>query len=236
MLTIRFDRLGLSPGSRVLDVGCGGGRHTCEAYSLPGVLSVGADLSHKNAAATRGLLAGMEQEGRGHGSWQVLCADAASLPFSDASFDAVVCSEVLEHVDHPPTVCAELARVLRPGGVLAISVPRYLPEKICWMLSDAYRTDPGGHVRIFRKRELIDLVEAAGVRYTGRHYAHALHVPYWWLKCLVGVKNDAHPLPAAWHRLLVWDIMKKPLATRAAETLLNPVMGKSLVCYFQKPA
>ena len=71
--------------------------------------------------------------------------------------------------------------------------------------------------------------------YDGRHYAHALHAPYWWIKCAVGVGNDDHPLVKAYHRLLVWDIMKRPRATRWAERALNPVLGKSLVVYLHKP-
>ena len=47
--------------------------------------------------------------------------------------------------------------------------------------------------------------------------------------------RDRHPLVAAYHRLLVWDIMARPAATRWAERALNPVLGKSLVAYFRKP-
>jgi len=49
------------------------------------------------------------------------------------------------------------------------------------------------------------------------------------------VTNDDHPAVKAYHRLLVWDIMKKPLATRLAERALNPLIGKSLVLYLRKP-
>jgi hypothetical protein len=55
------------------------------------------------------------------------------------------------------------------------------------------------------------------------------------LKCAVGVDNDTNPLVKAYHRLLVWDIMKRPRTTRVAERLLDPVIGKSLVLYFRKP-
>jgi hypothetical protein len=68
------------------------------------------------------------------------------------------------------------------------------------------------------------------------HHAHGLHSPYWWLKCAVGVGDDDHPLARAYHRLLVWDIMKRPVSTRLAERALNPLIGKSLVLYARKPA
>jgi hypothetical protein len=51
----------------------------------------------------------------------------------------------------------------------------------------------------------------------------------------VGVDNEAHPLARAYHRLLVWDIMRRPRATRLAERALNPLLGKSVVLYLRKP-
>ena len=75
----------------------------------------------------------------------------------------------------------------------------------------------------------------AGLTVGGHHHAHGLHSPYWWLKCAVGVGDDDHPLARAYHRLLVWDIMKRPAATRVAERALNPLIGKSLVLYARKP-
>jgi hypothetical protein len=69
----------------------------------------------------------------------------------------------------------------------------------------------------------------------GYHHAHGLHSPYWWLKCAVGVHDGEHLLVRAYHRVLVWDITKRPAATRAAERVLNPLVGKSLVLYARKP-
>ena len=67
------------------------------------------------------------------------------------------------------------------------------------------------------------------------HHAHALHSPYWWLKCAVGTTNDSHPLVRAYHNLLVWDMLKAPRITRVTERLLNPLIGKSVVVYLRKP-
>ncbi len=129
----------------------------------------------------------------------------------------------------------ELARVLRPGGVAAVTVPAWLPERICWRLSDAYHSVPGGHVRIFTRGELEAKLARAGLTVGGHHHAHALHSPYWWLKCAVGVHDDDHPLARAYHRLLVWEITKKPAIMRLADRALNPLIGKSVVVYAAKP-
>jgi hypothetical protein len=66
------------------------------------------------------------------------------------------------------------------------------------------------------------------------HHAHALHSPYWWLKCAVGPSNDSHPLVAKYRKFLEWDIIEGPRSTRIAEKILNPVLGKSFVVYATK--
>ena len=132
---------------------------------------------------------------------------------------------------------AEMARVLAPGGTFSATVPSWFPEKVNWMLSDEYHAPKavGGHVRIYTLTELRAKLRAAGLDVTGSHHAHALHSPYWWLKCAFGVDNDKALPVRAYHKLLVWDIMKKPLATRLAEQALNPLIGKSFVAYATKP-
>jgi SAM-dependent methyltransferase len=156
------------------------------------------------------------------------------MPFGDGCFDRVIAAEVLEHIPADQAALDELARVLRPGGIAAVTVPAWLPERICWRLSEAYHNVPGGHVRIFTRPELEAKLARSGLAVGGHHHAHALHSPYWWLKCAVGVSDDDHPLARAYHSVLVWDIMKKPAATRLAEHVLNPLIGKSLVIYAAK--
>ena len=128
----------------------------------------------------------------------VLRGDATRLPFADGRSTPSITSEVLEHIPDDIGALAELLRVLRPGGVFAATVPTWLPEKINWMLSDEYHAPAavGGHVRIYSATELKAKLRAAGLDVAGSHHAHALHSPYWWLKCAVGVDDDDHPLVA----------------------------------------
>ncbi|MBW3609644.1 MAG: methyltransferase domain-containing protein, partial [Actinobacteria bacterium] len=161
--------------------------------------------------------------------------NAYCLPFADESFDRIVAAEVLEHLPEDERAMSELARVLKPGGTIAVTVPRYGPEKVCWALSSAYHEVEGGHVRIYRGAELRRRLSAVGLEPVDRHHTHALHAPYWWLKCAVGVDNEDAFLARQYHRLLVWDIMRRPWLTRTAERLLDPVIGKSLVVYLTKP-
>jgi SAM-dependent methyltransferase len=236
MLTVDFDRLGLRPGDRVLDMGCGAGRHAFEMYRRGGDV-IAFDQDGDELAGVLDLFGAMRDAGEvpDGAEADIKQGDALSLPFADGEFDRVVAAEVLEHIPHDTDAIAELVRVLRPGGTMAVTVPRWLPEKVCWALSDAYHEVEGGHVRIYTGHELVGKLESAGLVYDGRDHVHGLHAPYWWLKCAVGVTNDDHPAVKAYHRLLVWDIMKRPLATRLAERALNPLIGKSLVLYLRKP-
>jgi SAM-dependent methyltransferase len=235
VFTIDLKNLDLKPGYRVLDAGCGGGRHLSEAFRYRGVSVVGIDYSRTDSTKARNTLRLMEHEGEdGDGAWEVFVGDVTSLPFKNESFDLVICSEVLEHIPDHKKAVQEIIRVLKPGKILAVSVPRHFPESICWMLSEAYHNEPGGHIRIYKKKEIIDLLESSGVKCISTGWAHALHSPYWWLKCLVGHKNDDFWLVKLYHRFLVWDIMKKPKLTRIMEKLLNPLIAKSVVLYLEK--
>ena len=160
--------------------------------------------------------------------------DALRLPFANECFDLVIAAEVLEHLGDDRAAMAELARVTRPGGTVAVTVPRCGPELVNWLLSDEYHDVPGGHLRIYRRSSLGRRLRGAGLQPIAAHHAHALHAPYWWLRCLVGPSNDTHRGVAAYHRLLVWDIEKAPRVTRLADRVLNPLIGKSLVVYLRK--
>jgi SAM-dependent methyltransferase len=234
MLTIKFDQLGLVPGDRVLDVGAGFGRHVFEC-ARRGVDVVALDYAEDEVVQTRATLGGMVEAGeidldRFKG---VLRGDATKLPFADDSFDVVITSEVLEHIQDDVTAIAEMVRVLKPGGHFAATVPAWLPEKINWMLSDEYHApkSEGGHVRIYSATELSAKLRTAGLDVRGHHRAHALHSPYWWLKCAVGPRNDDNAAVRRYREFLEWDIVEQPTVTKVADRVLSPVLGKSIVFY-----
>ena len=236
MLTVDFDRFPVRPGDRVLDMGCGGGRHAFSVYRR-GADVVALDMSEQDLCEVDTMFRAMELAGEvpAGASATAVRGNAYALPFEDACFDRIIAAEVLEHLPADVDAMAELTRVLKPGGLMAVTVPRWGPEKLCWALSDAYHQVEGGHVRIYKGSELRASLEQTGLEALGEHHAHALHAPYWWLKCAVGVTNDANPLVKAYHRLLIWDMVKQPWLTRVAEKVLQPLVGKSLVVYLRKP-
>ena len=234
MLTARLEKLGLKPGAWVLDLGCGEGRHVHGLHVLGGINVVGLDRDGPSLIKAREGLAMLPAATATTGFVE---GDAYRTPYADATFDAVICSEVLEHLEDYHAALAEIARVLKPGGVFVATVPRAWPERICWALASGpggYGDQPGGHVRIFDERELAADIAKGGFDRTGRHHAHGLHAPYWWLKCAFWDRRDDHPLVKLYHRFLVWDLMERPWLTRALDAVASPVMGKSVALYFRK--
>ncbi len=240
MLTVEYDRLQLRAGEIVLDLGAGFGRHAFESLRR-GATVVACDLAWDELVAVGNTAIAMYEAGETPtgATLSTTNGDATRLPFADNSFDRIIASEVMEHIPDDGAAMAELTRVLKPGGIMAVTVPAYFPEKICWKLSDEYYApkSEGGHVRIYTAEEMRKKMSDAGLKPIDSHHAHALHSPYWWIRCAVGPHRDIdeNPLTKAYHRLLVWDISKAPFVTRFSEKVLNPVLGKSIIHYAKKP-
>jgi len=156
--------LSTHPGRDVLNVGAGQGSFTrmLEARNFD---VVSADVSPAAVAVLGDRVRG-----------QVLQADMTRLPFPDSTFDAVVAGEVIEHIEDDRRALSEAARVLRPGGVLALSVPAH-PE---WFgASDRW----AGHIRRYTRPRLEEAVDAGGLM-------------------LVRVRPWGFPVSALYHRAI----------------------------------
>ena len=243
MLTVRYDRLGLRPGDRLLDLGCGFGRHAFEA-ARRGARVVALDYAEAELKEVRNTFGGHGRRRRGRRRRR--CAgtvqgDATRLPFADATFDRdhrlggarAHPRRRGRHAPSWPACCG-------PGGTMAVTVPRWLPEQVCWALSDEY------HAPFVRRRPRAHLPRAAScaakLRRRRRRARRLATTP---TRCTRRTGGCAAPSArpttttrscSAYRRVLEWDIVAAPPVTRSADRLLNPVLGKSLVVYATKPA
>ena len=133
----------LAHAERALDLGCGDGRLAGE---LDAAELTAADVSPVALERARGRL----PEAR-----IVELEPDAPLPFDDGAFDLVLCTETIEHVRDVQLLLSEIRRVLRPGGVLALTTPA--------LFTYGRRPDPlSPHLRFFTRRSLRRLLDELG--------------------------------------------------------------------------
>jgi SAM-dependent methyltransferase len=142
---------------RILDYGCGTGGNTPEYASLGAVVGIEPDAAAVRLAGKRGGA----RYCRGSGT---------QLPFRGTVFDAVVASDVLEHIEDDLEAVSEIARVLRPGGSAIISVPAHQ-----WLFSE--HDEALHHFRRYSKAALRDVLERGGLRIRRLFYWNAVLFP-----------------------------------------------------------
>ena len=248
IVTIDFRRhFRLQAGDLVLDLGSGNGRHTIEACAWPcHVVSVDVDMTELQKAryflrAPQGSSpfdrdAQLHQKEGVPGWADFIVADAQHLPFRDDAFDRVLCTEVLEHIPDDKAGIRELYRVAKPGADVAVSVPRYWPERIFWTLSWEYWHTPGGHVRMYRPGQMARYLEEHGFDLHSIRYRHAFQAIYWFLRCTFGKDNERRFLPRSMSRFITWYHGRRPRLVERLEAAMNLVAGKDMVHYARKPA
>ena len=232
LLTVDLERLDIRPGHRLLDAGCGEGRH-CFGAIERGATVVGLDLDFDamRLASKRLRKRGAECGRMG----AMLQGDAFHLPYADASFDRIICSEVMEHVHDYRAAIRELYRVARPGAKIAITIPTATSEHLYLRLGDEYFESPGGHIRIFRPRDLAEGMAAAGFDAVGCGFAHGFHTPYWLLRSVMHLPDaDQSLLVRAYREFLIRATASKWLGR--LEGALNFLCPKSVIVYGEKRA
>jgi len=237
LLTVDFRLFPVKSGERVLDVGCGAGRHSWHVCSLDHCYVYSMDIDLESLLKAKYMFQEMEKDNLAKGKWNLILGNTMRLPFKDGSFDKIICSEVLEHVIDDEQGVRELLRVLKDGGELAVSVPTWLSETICWAISEAYHTNPGGHIRIYHASKLIDLLERNKFKVYAVRHKHAYHSVYWLLRCLFGVRNERALVPAIYHKFLVWEMDNNRHRNRIfqrSESFFDNFFPKSLVVYLRK--
>jgi len=231
--TIDIGLLGLSgetPGARLLDLGCGAGRHELATASLP-LTSVACDQSRNNLADGRFFVDEDARSGEHRGRTTWVQATGYGLPFRDRAFDAAICSEMLEHVEDDLSVLRELHRVVKPGGTLGVSVPAHLVERMLWQLSWEVSHTPGGHIRIYRKAELLERLRQTGWLPYAVRYRHAFDSIYWLLGAAGGGRTPPWRPARMWRSFTNSPKVRTSRRWDAVERRLSRRFGKSLAIY-----
>jgi ubiquinone/menaquinone biosynthesis C-methylase UbiE len=182
--------LAANPGPLVLDAGAGSGTFS-NRLSARGFEVTSTDVTEEALEVLRERVSGAVEH-----------SDATSLPFPTASFDAVVLAEVLEHVDDDEAALREAARVLRPDGVLGITVPR---NPAWFSRSDQW----AGHVRRYTRQQLESRVEQPGFE-------------------ILACKPWGFPISALYHRTVFeWVVARRATTSttlRAGSPLLSALL------------
>jgi len=158
----------LARDARILDIGTSTGTNLRLLRELGFTRGEGLDAS---AEAVRWCAE------KGYG--KVTQGDVCALPFDDASFDLVLATDIIEHVDDDGAALREIRRVLKPGGRVLITVPAFM---LLWGLQD----EVGQHKRRYRGGQLRARVEAAGLRTQAKFYFnYLLFLPILCVRALV---------------------------------------------------
>ena len=219
----------------MLDVGCGQARHTSEICHWD-CRAVGVDISFDDLAVARYLISYRRWAHEIIGDADFLMAAAERLPFPDGTFDKIVCTEVLEHIPEDKGALSEMIRVLKPGGLIAVSVPAYIPEKVFWTLSWDYWHSPGGHIRYYRPGEMLAALRESGLDIYAERRRHTIQTLFWLLRCAVGKRNENSRLLVYLTKVISLYYWRRLRLLEYLEALTNPFMGKDLVFYGRKPA
>lgn len=234
MITVEPELLGIKEGDITLDAGCGNGRHSWEVCNKNHSQIVAFDIDTVCVKKNKYMLDSLREQKEMEGNYHLLIANVTQLPFKDGIFNKIICSEVLEHIPEAKRTVEELIRVLSKDGAIGISVPHYLAESICWKLSKDYYGFPGGHIRKYKTRELLDLVKGAGLSVYTIHHKHAFHSFYWVMRCVFGVKKENAPIPLLYNKFLNWDLRTNHRFFRWMEGLLNHLCPKSVAIYAKR--
>ncbi|MEX2245379.1 MAG: class I SAM-dependent methyltransferase [Dehalococcoidia bacterium] len=227
--------LDIAATDNVVDIGCGTGRHVLELAKAPANI-IGADISSEDLLKGRYLIEIMRRRREVQARVHWMQAAGEHLPFADGAFDRVICTETLEHVEDDALLARELVRVLKPGGILAISVPDEYSERLFWKLSVNYRTHVGGHVRIYSRPRIVRLMREAGLRPYAVRYRHSLETMYWlghvafWSEW-----GKQGPITSAFRKLLDSPRLRESKLMSALDDIGNRILPKSIVVYSRKP-
>jgi SAM-dependent methyltransferase len=224
----------ISAEDTVIDVGCGGGGASDFAASC-GAEVIATDINPL-------VIAALEQRLRlsPARALRTIVSDSNPLPLADGIASKVVCMEVLEHVDDPPQLLAELVRVGRPNAQYLISAPDPASESVLRVIAPPSYWQRPNHLHVFGREELDQLVQEAGLVIENRP-PHFFYWTMWWIlfwgtdgTYRFGEPESKAPVLDYWNK--TWHALLTSLHGRRVAKALNELMPKSNVLVARKAA
>jgi ubiquinone/menaquinone biosynthesis C-methylase UbiE len=219
----------------VLDVGCGAGNDSLFSADL-GAAVIALDSGPKKVRALAEAARGLPAR-----SFRAIQTECDPIPLPDGTADVVLCKEVLEHVDEPGRLLAELYRVGRPGARYLITVPAAESEAFLAAMAPAWYFRKPFHQHVFAPGRLDELVREAGLAIERRAACGSYHTLWWAIRFAADLgfdpRRDPHaPLPpllddweALWRALEVLPGGSKLICS------LDGLLPKSQVLVARKP-
>jgi SAM-dependent methyltransferase len=224
-----FTNFPVGPDDVVADIGCGDGGHARFCASM-GARVILADIDPVALEeATKRVAAEPACPG-----YESHLTDSHPLPIASGSVSRVICTDVIEHVDAPEHLMAELARIGKPGALYLIACPAPGSEDIQKRLAAASYFEKPNHLRIISPGELDRYVTDAGLTVEGR-YSFGFYWSIWWaLFWAAGVPFDRpeHPLLESWAR--TWQILLDQPNGPAVKHALDDLQPKTQMVIARK--
>lgn len=220
----------ISEDDTVLDLGCGDGGIVSFCASAKADIII-ADIDSTKVEATRQKLESLPAK-----SVRALVTDAAPLQLEDSIVSRIICTDVLEHVDDPAGVVAELVRVGKPGARYLLCVPDASAEILQKPVAAEAHYQKPNHIHIFNRDEFRLLVENAGL-IVESHELNGFYWALWWFFFWVSEEKDlgnpTHPLLVSWAR--TWQLLLDTPKGLVLKRELDKHLAKSQVIVARKP-
>jgi SAM-dependent methyltransferase len=224
--------LELNSDDTVVDVGCGAG-DACVLAGRVGAEVIGIDIEPSLIAQTEERMQTVPAR-----AFRGIASDVNPIPLPDGTASVVLCTEVLEHVDDPARLLAELARIGRPGARYLISVPDPASESVMRAVAPAWYFEKPIHQHVFERQELDALVSAAGLVVETSIALGFQDSIKWFIHMAIGPDHMFSPPPPApifddWERVMATlrSLPRGPAVIRELDRLIP----KSQVVIARKP-
>jgi len=224
-----FRGIHVGPEDLVVDVGCGDSGNGLYCAQR-GARVIAVDVDPKVLAVVASRIARIDPD-----LCIALASDANPLPLADETATRVICTEVLEHVQDPEQLLAELFRIGRPGARYLLSVPGALSENMQKHVAPPQYFSPPNHIHIIDREEFAQMVTRSGLTIE-EQTQHGFFWSIWWglfWACEVDLSNPSHPVLDRWTE--AWEGVLDLPRGHELKRQLDAFMPKSQIIVASKP-